>query len=109
MSICGATGFPARFADYCFAVCPLRRGANRRGTLYFTPVNEPSFMAFAAGERGLFAPHCTGRGWELKVALVRAAIAGIDAIRSVWPDARIVNVDPLCRVALAPSRPELAR
>ena len=38
-------------------------------------------MAYAGGEKGLFAPHGEGRGWELKVALVRAAIAGIDAIR----------------------------
>jgi hypothetical protein len=34
----------------------------------------------------------------LKVALVRAAIAGIDAIRRALPEARIVNVDPVCRV-----------
>ncbi|MGO4707019.1 glycoside hydrolase [Microvirga sp. 2MCAF38] len=97
--------FPARFADYCYATA---RYLDRRisGRLYMTPVNEPSFMAYAAGEKGLFAPHTTGRGWDLKVALVRAAIAGIDAIRSVRSDACIVNADPLCRVALPPDKPE---
>ena len=47
-----------------------------KGTCFFTPVNEPSFLAFAGGEKGLFPPYCEGRGWDLKVALCRAAIAG---------------------------------
>ncbi|MDF2811738.1 MAG: glycoside hydrolase [Microvirga sp.] len=97
--------FPAHFADYCYAATRYAALRSDR-TLYFTPVNEPSFMAFAAGEKGLFAPHGVGRGWDLKVALVRAAIQGIDAIRYVRPDARIVNADPLCRVALPPDMPQ---
>jgi len=90
--------FPKRFADYCYAVGRYiaRRG---EGTCAFTPVNEPSFMAYAGGEKGLFAPHVTGRGWDLKVALTRAAIAGINALWTACPGARMVNVDPLCRVA----------
>ena len=97
--------FTRRFADYCYAV---GRYIARQtdGTCLFTPVNEPSFMAYAGGEKGLFAPYGTGRGWELKVALVRAAIAGIDALRAACPGARIVNVDPLCHVACPPDRPD---
>jgi hypothetical protein len=99
--------FPLRFADYCYAVG--RYIAKRtEGTCLFTPVNEPSFMAYAAGEKGLFAPYGEGRGWELKVALVRAAIAGIDALWAACPQARMVNVDPLCRVACPLDRPDLA-
>jgi hypothetical protein len=99
--------FPRRFADYCYAAA---RYITQRteGVVAFTPVNEPSFLAYAAGQKGLFAPYGIGRGWDLKVALVGAAIAGIDAIRSVQPDARIVNADPLCRVTLPPGRPDLA-
>ncbi|MGH6874636.1 MAG: hypothetical protein ACREDW_06435, partial [Aestuariivirgaceae bacterium] len=74
----------------------------------FTPVNEPSFLAYAGGEKALFAPHGEGRGWELKVALVRAAIAGIRALWDACSGARIVNVDPLCRVACPEGRPDLA-
>jgi beta-glucosidase/6-phospho-beta-glucosidase/beta-galactosidase len=89
--------FPKRFADYCYAaakhVC-----RNSDGTCYFTPVNEPSFFAWAGGHVGRFAPHCIGKGVELKRALIRAAIHGIDAIRAAVPKARIVNVDPLCHV-----------
>lgn len=99
--------FPRRFADYCHAVG--RYIAERtEGTTTFTPVNEPSFFAFAGGERGLFAPYGEGRGWELKVALCRAAIAGINALRDAAPGCRIVNVDPLCRVAVPRDRPDLA-
>jgi hypothetical protein len=59
-------------------------------------------MAFAGGDQALFAPHLTDRGWELKVALCRAAIAGIEALWAACPGARMVNVDPLCRVAARP-------
>lgn len=99
--------FPKLFADYCNAAARYV-GGHIRSRCLFTPVNEPSFMAHAGGEEGLFAPHSSGRGWELKVALARAAIAGIDAIRAACPKARIVNVDPLCRVACPRGRPELS-
>ena len=97
--------FPRRFADYCHAVG--RYIAERtEGTCAFTPVNEPSFMAYSGGEKGLFAPHLTGRGWDLKVALTRAAIEGINALRETCPGARMVNVDPWCRAAVSPRHPE---
>lgn len=98
--------FPRRFADYCHAAAHYL-ASRTEGTCWFTPVNEPSFMAYAAGEQGLFAPWLTGRGWDLKVALVQAAIQGIDAIRAACPHARIVNVDPLCRVAAPAGRSDL--
>lgn len=89
--------FVKRFGNYCYAAAKLI-AQHRNGTCFFTPVNEPSFFAWAGGEVGRFAPHAIARGPELKVALVRAAIAGINAIHAVIPDARIVNADPLCRV-----------
>lgn len=97
--------FPERFADYCHAVAR-HIDVRSEGTCYFTPVNEPSFFAFAGGEEALFAPHLRGRGADLKLALCRAAIAGIEAIWAASPGARIVNVDPVCRVAVAPHRPQ---
>ena len=99
--------FPKRFADYCYAF-GRHIAAQSEGICYFTPVNEPSFFAFAGSEAGMFAPHVKGRGPELKVALCRAAIAGIEALWSAAPDCRIVNVDPICRVVQPPGRPELA-
>ena len=99
--------FPERFADYCHAaaryIC-----TTLGGPCYFTPINEPSYFAWAAGEAGRFAPHERGRGPELKYALARAAIAGINAIRDAVPSARIVNVDPICHVVPPIARPDLA-
>ena len=95
-----SSAFADRFADYCHAAALFitRRTA---GPWYFTPMNEPSYFSWAAGEAGRFAPHATGRGFELKLALARAAIQGIAAIRAACPAARIVNVDPICRVVPA--------
>ncbi len=99
--------FPKRFADYCFAAASyISSGADK--VCYFTPVNEPSFFSWAGGHVGRFAPHCFGKGVELKRALIRAAIQGINAIWAAVPKARIVNVDPLCHVVAPADRPNLA-
>ncbi len=98
--------FTRRFADYCHAAAKhLSHG--HCGPHYFTPVNEPSFLAWAAGDAARFAPHRTGCGRDLKIALIRAAIAGIDAIRAAVPGARIVNVDPICNIVPPFDRPDL--
>lgn len=99
--------FPDRFARYCAAAARFIR-ERTDGRCFFTPVNEPSFFSWAAGDVARFAPHATGRAFELKVALARAGIHAIDAIREAVPDARIVNVDPLCHVAQPLDRPDLA-
>lgn len=93
-----ADSLPARFADYCHAVTRLL-AAETEGPLAINPVNEPSYFAWAAGDQACFAPHCRGRGPELKRQLARAAIAGAEAIRDACPSVRIVSVDPICRVA----------
>jgi hypothetical protein len=70
-------------------------------------VNEISFFSWAGGDQGIFSPHVKNRGFELKYRLAAAAIAGIDAIRSADPTARIVNCDPLCWVAAPLDEPSL--
>ena len=97
-----APQFPERFAAYCHAAaCFVREQMD--GVCYFTPINEPSYFAWAAGEVGRFAPHAQRRGSELKRALAQAAILGIAAIRCACAAARIVNIDPICRVVPANS------
>jgi beta-glucosidase/6-phospho-beta-glucosidase/beta-galactosidase len=89
--------FVERFADYCRACARyLRRTTD--GTLWFTPVNEPSYFSWAAGDAGHFAPYLKGRAAELKTQLIRAAIRAIDAIREEVPDARFLHADPVCHV-----------
>lgn len=98
--------FARRFADYCYAVARYI-AANTDGMCYFTPINEPSYFSWAAGHAGMFAPHLIEQGFDLKVCLVDAAIQGINAIRAVCSNARIVNVDPVCRVVAPIGQPEL--
>lgn len=98
--------FPHQFAEYCEAASAYIV-AHTSGPYWFTPLNEPSYFSWAGGEVGLFAPYGEKRGDELKVQLLKAAIKGINAIRAVCPQARIVNPDPLCRATTPLSRPEL--
>src|SRR5438128_864166 len=39
---------------------------------FIAPVNEPSFLSFAAGEKGFFFPFVRNRGNEIKTQFVRA-------------------------------------
>lgn len=73
---------------------------------YFVPVNEISFFSWAAGDEGSMFPFVTGRGFELKTHLVRAAIQAMESIWSVMPDARFAHVDPIIHVIAALKRPE---
>jgi hypothetical protein len=76
------------------------------GPAFFVPVNEISFFSWAAGDEGSMYPFVTGRGFELKTKLVRAALATMDAIWATQPSARFVHVDPLIHVVASTSHPE---
>jgi len=76
------------------------------GPHFFVPVNEISFFSWASGDEGSMYPFVTGRGFELKVQLVRAAIQAMDAIWSVSASARFVHVDPVIHVIASPRHPE---
>jgi hypothetical protein len=69
-------------------------------------VNEISFFSWAAGDEGSMYPFVTGRGFELKAQLVRAAVETMDAIWSVAPASRFVHVDPIIHVVASPLHPE---
>jgi hypothetical protein len=71
-----------------------------------TPINEISYFSWAAGEVGYMNPFGHGRGLELKAQLVRAAIAGMEAVWSVTPRARFVHAEPLIWVVEHPNRPQ---
>ena len=104
-----ADDFAERFARYCRAaaeyVVPRVRGPH-----FFTPINEITYFALAGGNWGWIAPHLTGREnrSRLRVALCKAAIAGVHAIREVDPEARMVAMDPLVQVVPPADRPDLA-
>lgn len=102
-----APEFIDRFARFTGAVARHVRDSSDGVPLY-TPINEISFFAWAAGEVGWFHPHAKGRGGDLKRQLIRACVAGINAIWDVDPRARVVVVEPAIHVVAPLERPDLA-
>jgi beta-glucosidase/6-phospho-beta-glucosidase/beta-galactosidase len=100
--------FVDRFARYCGAVARVV-AENSDVIPFYNPINEISFMAWAGGEAGFIYPGLHGVANEIKFQLIRAAIAGIEAIWQVDPRARIVHGDPMIQVIAPPGRPDLAR
>jgi len=98
--------FVDRFAAFARAVAAVVRDETD-GPIFFTPVNEISYNAWAAGEVGYMAPFRQGEGAAVKRALVRAAIAGAEAIWDVDPEARMLAVEPLVRLHAPAGRPDL--
>lgn len=98
--------FPERLAAHCGTLArvlqPYHDAQAEPGV--YTPVNEISFLCWAASETGLIHPHRGDRGDEsyaLKRRLVRAALLAADAIRAEDPTARFLAVEPLVHVASA--------
>lgn len=88
-----SAAFVDRYARFCRAVAEHHRDTGDE-VPYFAPINEISFFAWAASRRIMY-PFARGRDGELKRQLIRAALAGADAIRDVDPRARLVYPEPL--------------
>ena len=103
-------GFAARFADYSRACAEHVLERQPHGPYFFTPMNEITFFGYMAGEWAWAAPF--GRDREtrrrLTLAMCRADIAAVKAIREVIPDARMVHIDPLISVVPPSDRPDQA-
>jgi beta-glucosidase/6-phospho-beta-glucosidase/beta-galactosidase len=103
-------GFVQRFAAYARAVARYVAERAHHGPLCFTPINEPTFWGYMGGEWGWCAPF--GKSPEdrrrFTIALARADIAAVKAIRADFPDARMVHIDPLVWVVPPRDRPDLA-
>lgn len=96
--------FVDRFAR--FARAAARRVKDSSDAVpFYCPVNEISFSSWAGGDAGYLNPFAHGRGYELKVQLVRTAIAAMHAIREVDARARFVHADPAINVVADPERP----
>jgi len=70
-------------------------------TSVWQPVNEISFLSWAASSTGLIHPHIPSapeNGFRLKCVMVRAALRAMDAIRAVLPGARFIHTDPLVHI-----------
>lgn len=91
----------ARAVARCYA-------AHTDDPMYLCPTNEISFLSWGGGEAGCMGPFAKGRGYELKRQLVRANITACEAIWSVLPGARMVQIDPVIHITADPksSTPE---
>jgi beta-glucosidase/6-phospho-beta-glucosidase/beta-galactosidase len=102
--------FAPRFAAYAEAAARYVTERGNHAPPFFTPTNEPTFFGYMAGEWGWAAPFGKDRETRrrLTLAMARADIAGVKAIRGVAPDARMVHIDPLIWVVPPRDRPDLA-
>lgn len=89
--------FPERFAAFAGAAAAVVRDESD-DVPFYSIMNEISFWAWAGGDRGRIYPHGVDRGPDLKRQLVRAAIAGTEAILAVDPRARFVHPEPIIHV-----------
>src|SRR5512143_2733237 len=84
-----STEFVTRFARYCKAVAHYLR-PRLDAPRFYTLINEISFLTWAVCESHLIYPYTEALrpcSYEFKKQLVRAALAGCDAIWSVDPEA----------------------
>lgn len=72
---------------------------------WIAPLNEISFVSWAAGDTAYLNPFETNRGHELKRQLVSAFVRGAGAIRRVLPQARLVSPEPVIHIAGRPGVP----
>ncbi|HZF93232.1 MAG TPA: hypothetical protein VEZ20_00005 [Allosphingosinicella sp.] len=102
--------FVPRFAAYAKAAARYVAERAHHGPLCFTPMNEPTFWGYMGGEWAWAAPF--GNDAETRrrftLALAKADIAAVNAIREDFPDARMVHIDPLIWVVPPRDRPDLA-
>lgn len=87
--------FARRFAALCRAFVRFYRSINPYETLIVTPINEVSFLSWLGGDVAGTSPYCTGYGWQVKYALMRAYIEGVAAMREEDPSIKILTTEPL--------------
>jgi hypothetical protein len=105
-----APDFADRFAEYCLAAARyVTSRVHAESGPYFSPINELTYFSQAGGLWGLIAPFGRDRNTyeELRLALCGADIAGIKAIRSEIPDARMIAMDPVVNIVAPRDRPDL--
>jgi beta-glucosidase/6-phospho-beta-glucosidase/beta-galactosidase len=65
---------------------------------FIAPVNEISFVAWGGGDVAYLNPFARNRGAELKRQLVRAFLAGENAVRNVLGEVTIVSPEPVIHI-----------
>lgn len=104
----GSSAFMDGYAAFAAEAVRVHRSVTGSAPL-ICPINEISFLSWAV-EVGYFPPAGPKKKGWFKRHLVRAAVAGIDAMRAEEPDCRFVWAEPMIHVAPRDkSRTELRR
>ena len=101
--------FVPRFARFCRAAAEYLAPYAGPEPVY-SPINDISFTSWGLSVHMFHCKnmHDERAGSEGKRQLIRASIAGIDAIRQVTPGARMLQCDPLIHVIAPEGRPDWA-
>lgn len=90
--------FARRFSHLCREFVLHYRRLIPEGSLIVTPINEVSFISWLGGDVRGTSPYCIGQGWEVKYALMKAYIEGIEMMKEVDPSVRILVTEPLVSI-----------
>ncbi len=90
--------FSRRFSHLCREFVIRYRNLIPEGLLIITPINEVSFISWLGGDVRGTSPYCVGQGWEVKYALMKAYIEGIEMMKEVDPSIRILITEPLVSI-----------
>jgi len=90
--------FARRFSHLCRAFVIKYRSLVPDGTLIVTPINEVSFISWLGGDVRGTSPYCIGQGWEVKYALMKAYIEGIEMMKKIDTSVRIMVTEPLINI-----------
>ena len=96
--------FVESFGELAFAFAQLLQ-ARGLTTPYIAPMNEISFFSWAGGDDGYINPFQTGRGHELKLQLVRAALKAACVFMNELPRTRFVWPEPVIHIVGDPRKP----
>jgi len=90
--------FTNRFVSLCKAFILFYRQLVPVGKVIITPINEVGFISWLGGEVGGTSPYAVHMGWDVKYALSKAYIKGIEALKEIDNSVLILVTEPLVSI-----------
>ncbi len=96
--------FAEQFGTFVSATAEYLRSRQER-VRFIAPVNEISFLSWAGADVGCINPYLTGRAWEFKRSLVKAAITASAILLDELPGVRLISPEPVIHIVENPELP----
>jgi len=90
--------FTNRFVGLCKAFISFYRLHKPDGQVIITPINEVGFISWLGGEVAGTSPYAIHMGWDVKYALTKAYIKGIEALKQIDNGVIIMVTEPLVSI-----------